>query len=68
MSGHGIMKWDDGKIYEGEFLNDLKHGEGKLTTTDGKVYVGKWVNGKFHKVDSGKMKKLSSDKIAEIED
>jgi len=26
MSGTGRLEWADGKVYEGEFLNDLKHG------------------------------------------
>lgn len=51
MSGFGIMKWPDGKIYEGEFMNDLKHGKGKLVTSDGKVYEGTWVAGKFGNLD-----------------
>lgn len=33
MHGKGIMKWSDGRIYEGEFKDDLKHGLGKFTTS-----------------------------------
>lgn len=33
MSGKGIMRWPDGKVYEGEFFNDMKNGFGKLTTS-----------------------------------
>ena len=28
MHGYGVYKWDDGRIYEGEYLNDKKHGKG----------------------------------------
>jgi len=52
MSGFGVMKWPDGKIYEGEFMNDLKHGKGKLVTTEGKVYEGTWVAGKFGNLEA----------------
>ena len=52
MSGYGVMKWPDGKVYEGEFMNDLKHGKGRLVTQDGKVYEGTWVAGKFGNLDT----------------
>lgn len=32
------MKWSDGKVYEGEFLNDLKNGKGKMIMPNGKIY------------------------------
>ena len=51
MTGYGVMKWPDGKIYEGNFKNDLKNGFGKLTTVEGKVYEGNWLNGKFNNLD-----------------
>lgn len=28
MHGKGIYTWSDGRIYEGEYLNDKKHGFG----------------------------------------
>jgi len=31
MNGKGIFVWKDGRRYEGEYRNDLKHGEGILT-------------------------------------
>jgi hypothetical protein len=37
-----------GETYEGEYVNGLKHGKGKLTFSDGRVYEGDFVNGKFH--------------------
>jgi len=30
-SGKGIYEYNNGNIYDGEWLNNLKHGEGKLT-------------------------------------
>ena len=42
--GKGIHKWSDGKIYNGEWNNGLKHGQGKMVLIDvewkGDVYVG----------------------------
>ncbi len=32
-------------MYEGEYLNDLRHGKGKLTYTNGIVFDGAWVSG-----------------------
>jgi hypothetical protein len=28
MNGSGITSWPDGKKYEGEYLDDKKHGQG----------------------------------------
>lgn len=36
-SGFGVQNWDDGSMYEGQFLNGLKHGKGKYTWTTGEV-------------------------------
>jgi hypothetical protein len=38
MNGYGVLKWPDGKVYEGLFENDLKHGAGKLTTPSGDTF------------------------------
>lgn len=35
--GFGVQEWDDGSIYEGEFINGLKHGKGKYTWKTGEV-------------------------------
>lgn len=47
--GEGIMEWKDssGKvlwIYEGEFDNGNKHGQGKLVKSDGDVFEGSFSN------------------------
>jgi hypothetical protein len=49
MNGTGIFRWPDGRIYEGEFVNDLKQGKGRIMWPDGnKVYDGEWNNDHPH--------------------
>lgn len=31
MNGKGVYHWNDGRKYEGEYLNDQKHGHGRYT-------------------------------------
>ena len=38
----------DGRQYQGEYLNDKKHGFGVFEWSDDKVYTGYWANGKQH--------------------
>merc|ERR1712003_257963 len=40
--------WSDGRIYEGEFCDGRKHGEGTLKWPDGRSYSGQWCEGKQH--------------------
>merc|ERR1712151_106665 len=40
--------WPDGRIYEGDFCDGKKHGEGTLTWPDGRSYSGQWCEGKQH--------------------
>ena len=47
-SGHGTMNQADGCLYEGCFVNGLKHGHGKLTWASGSVYTGNFENGLRH--------------------
>ena len=35
-------------MYEGEWLNDLKHGKGAMTFANGDTYDGEWEEGKYH--------------------
>ncbi len=51
MCGYGVMKWPDGKTYEGNFENDMKHGLGKLITPVGDVFQGEWVYDEFRNID-----------------
>ena len=48
MNGFGVYNWKDGRQYEGEFVNDKKHGKGKYKWANGKVYDGMWKDGKQH--------------------
>ncbi|RFU74989.1 morn repeat [Trichoderma arundinaceum] len=42
--GKGIMRYDDGSVYEGQWENGQYSGTGKYTTKD-EEYVGTWSNG-----------------------
>ena len=46
MHGEGILKWSDGKHYEGGFVNDEREGYGIFTWKDGRIYGGEWKKGK----------------------
>ena len=48
MSGKGVFTWPNGTKYEGEYLNNLKHGQGVYSGDNGKSYSGEWLNGKQH--------------------
>lgn len=41
------MTWNDGGRYEGEWENDTRSGQGKMTYTDGTVKEGQWKDGEF---------------------
>jgi len=43
----------NGIIYEGDVINGIPHGRGKITYTDGKIKEGTWKNGKFLEVLDG---------------
>lgn len=38
MEGKGVFTWVDGRKYEGEYLDDKKHGYGKFIWPDGRIY------------------------------
>jgi len=40
MEGQGVFTWVDGRKYEGEYLDDKKHGYGKFVWPDGRIYKG----------------------------
>ena len=42
------MIWPDGKNYQGTWVNEKKHGLGKMIWPDGTNYEGNWVNDKKH--------------------
>jgi len=43
MNGRGIYYWPDGRYYDGEYLNDKKHGFGVYKWNDGRCYEGYWL-------------------------
>ena len=46
MNGNGKYTYkEDKKIYEGEYLNGVKEGKGKLYYPDGKIYEGNFKEG-----------------------
>ena len=44
--GRGIIKWDNGDIYNGEWKDDKKEGKGIYCYNNGQRYEGDWVNDK----------------------
>lgn len=55
MDGQGRFTWPDGRIYQGQYLNDKKHGYGvfnwyirinKIVRQNNRMYRGQWKNGK----------------------
>lgn len=44
--GKGIMIYNNGDRYEGEWKAGRRHGEGKETWINGVVYEGQWKDGK----------------------
>jgi hypothetical protein len=45
-SCEGIIKWENGKTYEGTIQNNLPEGKGKMTWSDGSRYYGDFKAGK----------------------
>ena len=48
MDDFGIYTWQDGRMYEGFYKEDKKHGYGVYTWSDQKKYSGWWHQGKQH--------------------
>lgn len=46
----GIYIWNDGRVYQGQYKDDKKHGFGIYTWADGRCYEGYWYRGKQHGV------------------
>ena len=40
--GRGKLIWKDGSIYEGNWVNDMKHGYGIMKYENGDIYKGEW--------------------------
>lgn len=65
MHGKGTYKWEDGRVYQGEYQFDKKHGRGIYQWPNGRVFEGTWVNGKREGI--GKIKEDSSSEWVEGE-
>jgi len=50
--GYGSMHYATGEIHSGDFVRDLRHGNGKLVHPDGSCYFGAWKWGEI--VEEGK--------------
>lgn len=46
MEGHGLMRYKDGSVYEGYFVNGKKHGKGTYVDPNGNTFDGNWRQGK----------------------
>ena len=46
--GFGRFTSTDGKIYEGEYVNDKREGKGKIIFPDGKILEGNFVGGELN--------------------
>lgn len=53
INGKGIMTYDDGSIYEGEWINGNFNGQGKMIYKNGDIYNGDWKDNKAN--GKGKM-------------
>ena len=45
LCGNGSETWSTGVEYKGDFLNNKRHGRGRMLQRDGTVYEGQWSNG-----------------------
>ena len=41
------MKWKNGHVYVGYWVDDKRHGQGKLKYANGSVQKGRWENDQF---------------------
>ena len=47
-SGHGIFRYADGRVHEGQYLNDKRPGHGVMRKADGTIIQeGRWLDGKY---------------------
>lgn len=47
MSGSGIYRWADGRVFEGEFSDDNRHGLGVEIGANGAKTHGRWEKGVY---------------------
>ena len=41
------MRYGDGSVFRGEWSEDLRHGQGTLTTASSDTYTGQWAEDNF---------------------
>ena len=46
-NGKGILRWHQGEIYIGDFVNGKRHGTGSYIYLNGTGYTGEWKNSKM---------------------
>ena len=46
LQGVGSEQWSNGVEYRGDFLDNMRHGHGRMLQRDGTVYEGQWYEGK----------------------
>uniref|UniRef100_A0A7S3N4F6 Uncharacterized protein n=1 Tax=Euplotes harpa TaxID=151035 RepID=A0A7S3N4F6_9SPIT len=44
----GSVIWDNGEVYEGEFVDSKMAGFGRYVWPSGQVYEGQWLAGRMH--------------------
>ena len=42
VSSVGILRYENGDMYEGQLLNGLRSGQGQLIFSNGDKYIGMW--------------------------
>lgn len=45
----GVMTYQNGDFYEGEFQNEQRHGFGKYQFADGSAFSGEWLHDNYAK-------------------
>ena len=46
--GYGVEMYEHGGVYEGYFIDGIRHGKGKLSHAYGDVFEGDWKDGYRH--------------------
>jgi hypothetical protein len=47
-NGIGVMKYKSGRLYEGEWVDDIRDGKGFEKYANGNIYLGLFSHGKAH--------------------
>ena len=48
LNGEGLIKYPNGNIYKGNFINGLPSGDGVMTLNNGTTYEGNFIDGFFN--------------------